>query len=147
MYQNEQNISGSLTNDGNLRGSIDEFLSSISGDINLNTIDYSKIHYDTKANWDRQTFLIAERGHLYIYKDAEVTYINGERVVYPGIKIGDGSSYLIDMPYSFYGNDHDILIEHIHDYAIHVGRVDRVNWNDKISADVEESNEELIFRK
>lgn len=147
MLQNEQNISGSLSNDDGIRGSIDDFLASISGGIIPAAIDMSHVHYDTKANWDRQTFLIAERGHLYIYKDAEVTYINGEKVVYPGIKIGDGSSYLVDMPYSIYGSDHERMIDHIHDYAIHVGRVDRVNWNDKVSATVKEENEELIFEK
>lgn len=147
MLQNEQNISGSLTNYGDIRGSIDDFLSNISGGIIPTAIDMSHVHYDTKANWDRQTFLIAERGHLYIYKDAEVTYINGKRVVYPGIKIGDGSSYLIDMNYSVYGSDHERMIDHIHDYAIHVGTVDRVNWNEKVSATVIEENEELKFMK
>lgn len=147
MLQNEQNISGDISLDGGISGSLGAILGSISGGINPALIDMSHVHYDTKANWDRQTFLIAERGHLYIYKDAEVTYISGEKVVYPGIKIGDGSSYLIDMSYSIYGSDHKRMIDHIHDYAIHVGRVDRVNWNDKVSAAVDEENEELKFLK
>ena len=136
MIQNEHNISGDIS-----------LVGSISGGINPNAIDYSKIHYDTKANWDRQRFLIADRGHLYIYKDAEVTYINGRRVVYAGIKIGDGSSYLIDMPYSVVESDHERLIDHIQNSAIHVGTGDRMNWNDKVSVSVIQDNEELKFLK
>ena len=139
--------SGEFINNSSITGSIDDYLLSISGSIVPASIDLTHVHYDTKANWDRQTFLIAERGHLYIYKDAETTYIDGKKVEYPGIKIGDGSSYLIDMPYAAYGSDHEKIIDHIHDYAIHVGRVDRVNWNEKVTATVVEENEELIFRK
>ena len=51
------------------------------------------------------------------------------------------------MPYVVYARDHERLIDHIHNYAIHVGTVDRVNWNDKVSATVSEGNEELIFTK
>lgn len=147
MIQNEQIISGDINNESSISGTLGLILSDISGGINPSTIDYSKIHYDTKANWDRQTFLIAERGHLYIYKDAEVTYINGRRVVYPGIKIGDGSSYLIDMSYSLVGSDHERLINHIQNSTIHVGTGDRMNWNDKVSVSVVQSNEELKFLK
>lgn len=147
MIQNEHNISGDISLDGGISGSLGAILGSISGGIIPTPIDMSHVHYNTKANWDRQTFLIAERGHLYIYKDAEVTYINGEKVVYPGIKIGDGSSYLIDMPYSLVGSDHEKLINHIHNSVIHVGTGDRMNWNDKVSVSVVQSNEELKFLK
>lgn len=147
MLHNEQNISGDINNDGSISGSLGALLSNISGGINPNAIDYSKIHYDTKANWDRQRFLIAERGHLYIYKDAEVTYINGKRVVYAGIKIGDGSSYLIDMPYSVVESDHEKFTEHIQNALIHVGTGDRMNWNDKVSVSVIQDTEELKFTK
>lgn len=147
MIQNEHNISGDISLDGGISGSLGAILGSISGGIIPAPIDMSHVHYDTKANWDRQTFLIAERGHLYIYKDAEVTYINGRRVVYPGIKIGDGSSYLIDMSYSLVGSDHERLINHIQNSTIHVGTGDRMNWNDKVSVSVVQSNEELKFMK
>lgn len=147
MIQNEHNISGDISLDGGISGSLGAILGSISGGIIPAPIDMSHVHYDTKANWDRQTFLIAERGHLYIYKDAEVTYINGRRVVYPGIKIGDGSSYLIDMSYSLVGSDHERLINHIQNSTIHVGTGDRMNWNDKVSVTVVQANEELKFSK
>ena len=52
MLHNEQNISGDINNDGSISGSLGVLLSSISGGINPNAIDYSKIHYDTKANWE-----------------------------------------------------------------------------------------------
>lgn len=56
----------------------------------------SKIQYDTTANWDAQVQLIAERGTFYVYSDHSVDE-NDNPV--PGLKIGDGTSYLIDMPF------------------------------------------------
>ena len=147
-FENELNVDGALANEITDEGLISLLKGTLTGTTVLPKIlDKSAIHYDLKANWDRQTYLIAEKGHLYIYKDAETAYINGKKVLYAGIKVGDGSSYLIDMPYVVYARDHDRLIDHIHNYAIHVGAVDRVNWNDKVSASVSEGNEELIFTK
>lgn len=54
------------------------------------------IRYDTTANWDAQSQLIAERGVVYVYSDHAVDE-NSHLVA--GIKIGDGTSYLIDMPF------------------------------------------------
>ena len=148
-FVNELDISGMLSSEFlDDSGSLSLLSGNITGSTILpKTLDSTAIHYDTKANWDRQTYLVTEKGHLYIYKDAESTYVDGKKVIYAGIKIGDGSSYLIDMPYAVYARDHDRLLDHIYDYAIHVGTVDRANWNEKISATVEEENEELIFKK
>lgn len=148
-FINELDISGILSSEGiNDSGTLSLLAGTITGSTMLpKTIDSTAIHYDTKTNWDRQTYLIAEKGHLYIYKDAETAYIDGKKVLYPGIKIGDGSSYLIDMPFALLGRDHQRLIDHIHDYTIHVGSVDRVNWNDKVSVSVIQDTEELKFTK
>lgn len=54
------------------------------------------IRYDTTANWNAQVQLTAERGVIYIYSDHAVDE-DGKTVA--GIKIGDGTSYLIDMPF------------------------------------------------
>lgn len=54
------------------------------------------IRYDTTANWDAQPQLTAEQGVIYIYSDYEVDENNQ---LIAGIKIGDGTSYLIDMPF------------------------------------------------
>ena len=55
----------------------------------------SSIHYDTTANWNAQPRLVALPGHIYVYTDYMV--VNG--VTIPGIKIGDGTAYLIDLPF------------------------------------------------
>lgn len=60
------------------------------------TAAYNRIRYDTTANWDAQVQLTAERGVVYIYSDHAVDE-DGKTVA--GIKIGDGTSYLIDMPF------------------------------------------------
>lgn len=36
---------------------------------------------------------------MYVYSDYKTEIIDGERVSRPGIKVGDGTSYLIDMPF------------------------------------------------
>ena len=114
---------------------------------NWNTLDSTAIHYDTTANWNRQTFLIAERANFYVYTDAKSTVDElGHRIKIAGLKIGDGTSYLIDMPFAFYSDDHQTLIKHITDMALHVGVFDRVNWNEKVTAKINpEDGEDLIL--
>ena len=59
----------------------------------------SAVHYDTKENWDSQPNLVSERGAIYIYSDYQtVENGSGQTITIPGIKVGDGLAYLIDLP-------------------------------------------------
>lgn len=51
----------------------------------------------TKEEWDSQPDLIAEENTIYVYSDFDETE-SGEPI--PAYKVGDGTSLLIDLPYS-----------------------------------------------
>lgn len=102
------------------------------------------IYYRTTAGWNEQPSLISERGAIYVYSDHSSTIIDGQAKPVPGIKIGDGSSYLIDMPFVETGGGGssgpsdqeilDLLTDHINNSAIHVSSSDRTFWNGKSRA-------------
>lgn len=101
----------------------------------------TRIYYDTTENWNSQPTLLSKRGVIYVYSDAGS--LNESDV--PAIKIGDGTSYLIDMP--FVGEDAAMdLYEHIQDSGIHVTSAQKVFWNNKSSAFTDpEDAENLIL--
>jgi len=60
----------------------------------------SPVYYDTEENWNAARTIISERKALYVYSNHR--YINdghGNRYPVPSIKVGDGTSYLIDLPF------------------------------------------------
>lgn len=80
------------------------------------------LYSDTTANWNAQTTLVAEAGAMYIYTDHAV--VDGVNV--SGIKFGDGTSYLIDVPFTDAN-----FIEHAQDTDIHITAEEREFWNNK----------------
>lgn len=76
-------------------------LKNASGSSHLpSVIERTAIHYATTEEWNANRNLIAEKSHIYIYSDYKVIEEDGETVYIPGLKIGDGTSYLIDLPFS-----------------------------------------------
>jgi hypothetical protein len=102
----------------------------------------NQVFYGTTESWDEQRTLIPKKGTIYIYSDRSTIVENGITKYVPGIKIGDGVSYLIDMPF-LDSNVIDALNAHINDSSIHVNREDRTFWDNKISVDI--SGEELLL--
>lgn len=138
-------ISGSV-NDTNAfhPSSLTVLSSNVLGSLNIpSTLDRTAIHIETTATWNRRSYLTALKGHLYIYSDYTKCMENGREVLYAAIKVGDGTSYLIDMPFTVVGIDHKLLIDHIYNMAIHVSSEDRENWDDKVSTEI--NGENLIF--
>ena len=92
---------------------------------------------DTTANWNAHRDFIPLRGEVIIYLDhGQMDDGYGNTVDVPGIKIGDGNAYLIDLP--FVGDDvrFHILTElhtHANDSVIHVTQADRDKWDDKLN--------------
>ena len=78
--------------------------------VNKNLVYYSK----TTQEWNSDVFLISEQNVLYIYTDYKTIIKNNQEIFIPGLKIGDGKTYLIDLPF-IDGNEHDRLIHR--DYA------------------------------
>jgi hypothetical protein len=102
----------------------------------------AKLTIDTSSNWATRTFYIPAKGEIIVYSDRHVI----DSVNYPGVKIGDGLAYVVDLP--FVGDDisnqiAEALNLHINDSASHVSAADRENWNNKVSCIV--LGENLIF--
>lgn len=77
----------------------------------------SHIRFNTRAAWDSAPMLISEPDIFYVYTDYRKQ--NGYNI--PGIKLGDGNAYLIDIPFFDTG----------------VTEADREFWNNKVSAKID----------
>lgn len=82
-----------------------------------NVLDRTAIHYDTTENWNSRTMLVGERSHIYIYSDYASAEIDGETVLVPAMKIGDGNSYLIDMPFVTGGSAGNVIVKSSDEWA------------------------------
>lgn len=110
------------------------------------------ILWNTTAYWESQRSLITQQGVLYVYNDYRVV----DGVKYPNFKIGDGTTYLVDLPF----NSIDQAIaekvdelqaavqEHVADTTSHVSESDRESWNNKVTSYIsEEEPEQLVLSK
>ena len=99
----------------------------------------------TTAEWNAQPTTVSKKNYLYVYTDHQTKVDESGKTIYiPGIKIGDGLAYVIDLPFI------DVLYsEHIADASIHVTEAEKEFWNNKVAAyyvvDDEEGN--LILTK
>ena len=84
-----------------------------------------EILYNTTAAWNAERDRIGERGTIYVYTDYR---LDEESSLYiPGLKLGDGTSYLIDLPFI-----DATLTEHINDTSVHITEEERAFWNSKV---------------
>lgn len=125
------NKTGSRLTSNNAEGALKELAS-----------NYAPIKRGTVQYWNSQPTLISELNCIYIYTD--YTSMEGQPI--SAIKIGDGSAYLIDLP--FVGEDiRNVLITHITNNVIHITAEERARWNNKITCDDSVSNEILILTR
>ena len=119
----------------------------LSGD--MSTQDLQIVSENTTAGWNSNPQYLPKKGEICIYTDYMTIQDDmGRDVTYPGIKIGDGNSYLIDMP--FVGDETRYLLlrrlqEHENDAVAHVTQQDRDFWNNKLNYDV--TGETLILTR
>ena len=97
-----------------------------------------KVLYASTATWNSQPQLISKRGYIYIYSDYKQ---NEQEQNIPGFKVGDGSAYLIDMPFT-----DDLIQKHLSNNIIHITQEEREFWNNKVRCYIDPLNEHnLIF--
>lgn len=97
-----------------------------------------KVLYASTATWNSQPQLISKRGYIYIYSDYKQ---NEQEQNIPGFKVGDGSAYLIDMPFA-----DDLIQKHLSNNIIHITQEEREFWNNKVRCYIDPLNEHnLIF--
>ena len=113
----------------------------------LHELGMSTIYYDTTANWNLQSSMVSERGSVYVYSDyRSVTDDYGNTTYIPAVKIGDGTTYVVDLPFNT-----DLLAtqmnDHISNSTIHITSTERTYWNGKVSAviDANDSENLLLF--
>ena len=116
---------------------------------NMSTQDLGIVSENTTAGWNDNPQYLPKAGEICVYTDhITVQDDQGHDVVFPGIKIGDGNSFLIDLPFADDGTRYLVLqrlSQHEQNMAIHVSPEDRVFWNNKLNYDVAE--EELILNR
>ena len=100
------------------------------------------LYAKTTEEWRQTPRLISEKNALYIYsdRDVETDPVSGQDINVPGIKVGDGTTYLIDLPFV-----DDIIREHIRNTDIHITPQERDFWNNKNRGFVEDGTQTLTL--
>lgn len=102
----------------------------------------SAIVSNTVEGWNSQRNLVSKKDMVYVYTDyRQETDGEGKTRNIPGVKIGDGKAYLIDLPFT-----DAMLVQHMSDMSMHVSAEDRAFWNSKVRAyTAGEDNGNLVF--
>lgn len=90
--------------------------------------DYKIVICKTTAEWSELTSLVSVKGALYVYTDYKPIGTSGN--YQPGVKVGDGLAYVVDLPFVT-TEDARITAEDI------------ANWNNKVAVMVDGEN--MIF--
>lgn len=96
-----------------------------------NTLVYES---KTVEEWNSDKDLISQKGTLYIYSNYKI--INDEddnEIFLPGIKLGDGKAFLIDLPFLNTDPFDEQILNHINNNIIHISLQDRKFWNNKLN--------------
>ena len=130
------------------------------GDISLPQLGLRGIYYDKTENWNKQLDFIGQEGGIYIYSDYRVkTDDNGNEVKIPNIKIGDGTTPLVDAPFITSESAETIIntiiseveervtetvvprvVEQLEVEQKLVSTEDRIRWDRKLTGDVDPDN-------
>lgn len=106
-------------------------------EVNFGSGGDKEVFYGTTSYWNSQPQLISTRGSVYVYSDHDS---DGSGNLIPGIKLGDGTSYLIDMPFI-----DEKSAEHIMNLAIHITQAEREFWNEKVRCYIDPQNPQHII--
>ena len=118
------------------------------GDISLPQLGLRGIYYDKTENWNAQLDFIGQAGGIYIYSDYVIeTDDEGNERAIPSIKIGDGTTPLIDAPF-ITSRDADHIVDTIVESTITklgekkmlVSPEDRARWDNKVECHVDPEN-------
>ena len=118
------------------------------GALTAEDLGLGSVYYDTTEHWDSQAGLVSQEGVVYIYSD--YTYIEddvGNRTWIAGLKVGDGSAYLRDLPFVSDAMTATI-IHHVSDSSMHTTPQEKAFWNNKVSSYIDhEDGEVLVLSK
>lgn len=115
-----------------------------------NNLNNKIVYYSrTKDEWNADASLIAQKDVLYIYSDYKTIQKDGKQILLPGLKIGDGMTYLIDMPFvnSTDSGIEQLVLDHINNNVIHINATERNFWNNKLNYSFNEESQNLILNR
>ena len=115
----------------------------------------------TTEYWDSIPSLQSLQGAFYIYTDYKTVEVEGQTKVIPGVKIGDGDAYVIDLPFITDTESQQIEViartlesltttinTHIEAADIHTSLQEKEFWNNKVTASLNPSDQtNLILSK
>lgn len=141
--RDDSKLSTSLKGAANGLAELDE-----NGVLKESQLPVLKSLYGTTAHWNSQLSFVPEAGQIVIYSDHGTADGSGGTVDVPGIKVGDGNAYCVDLP--FVGDDVaqyilEQLANHTNNADIHVTSNDKTNWNNKVAVGL--TGEVLEFTK
>ena len=84
----------------------------------------ANVRFNTTATWNNEPSFRSQANTLYIYTDYQQDDYGN---FIAGIKVGDGNSFLIDMPFL-----DEQYLQHIHNTTIHITQQERQFWNNKV---------------
>lgn len=84
--------------------------------------DLATVLFDTTENWSALTDTVSVKNTVYVYTD----YKQAERGTVAGVKVGDGTSYIVDLPFT-----DELFQEHAADTDMHVTTEEKAFWNAK----------------
>ena len=94
---------------------------------------------DTTAGWALKGSTISEEGFIYVYTDYQT--VDGVNI--PGVKIGTGNAYIVDLPFI-----DQIYATHIADTVMHITQEEREFWNNKVTCYIDPNkSDKLIVSK
>ena len=101
----------------------------------------------TRTQWASSITEVSKKNVLYVYTDYRIiTKPNGDEIVIPGLKFGDGATYVVDLP--FIAMDDELLLNHVNNTDIHITAAERVFWNNKNRTYIDDvDNEMLVITK
>ena len=110
-----------------------------------NTLD-KELVIGTTAQLNNDISYIPQKGEVRLYLDKTTITQDGQTITIPGIKVGDGLAYGVDLP--FLGDDIlQQLLDHIANTTLHITQQERIFWNNKINCEDEVSEETLILNR
>ena len=106
----------------------------------------NEIVIGTTSELNRDIFYIPKKGEIRLYLDKTTFEKNGSIITVPGIKVGDGLAYGVDLP--FLGDDIlQRVLDHIANNVIHITQAERDFWNNKINCQDQVERENLILNR
>lgn len=115
--------------------------------------DIATMVADAEAGWLADPMFVGAPGQIMVWTDAGTMEVDGQIVSVPKVKIGDGRTYCVDLPFA--GDDiaarisaiASSLSNHERDMVRHITATERAYWNDKVTTGPAIVNETLVITK